>query len=74
MRRFEATARYARVDADTQPWHGYPCYNDGIWEYTSAAFVRNRADAVDIWKPLVEHWWQASRANRATCTECQAWH
>jgi hypothetical protein len=60
MRRYQASASYSRVESDWQPWHGYPCYNE--WFYDST-YVRNRADAVDMWKQLVEHYWQAARAN-----------
>jgi hypothetical protein len=60
MRRYQASASYSRLESDWQPWHGYPCYNE--WFYTPF-YVRNRADAVDMWKQLVEHWWEASRQN-----------
>ena len=60
MRLYQASAHYSNVETDAQPWHGYPCYNE--WFYTPS-YVRNRADSVDMWKQIVEHWWQASREN-----------
>lgn len=60
MRLYQASAHYSNVEIDAQPWHGYPCYNE--WFYTPS-YVRNRADAVDMWKQIVEHWWPASRDN-----------
>lgn len=60
MRLYQASAHYSNVEIDAQPWHGYPCYNE--WFYTPS-YVRNRADAVDMWKQIVEHWSQASRDN-----------
>jgi len=60
MRRYQGTASYSRLESDWQPWHGYPCYNE--WFYTPS-YVRNRSDAVDMWKYLIEHWADASRAN-----------
>jgi hypothetical protein len=60
MRRLQASASYTRLESDSQPWHGLPCYNE--WFYTPV-YVRNRGDSCDMWKQIVEHWWQASRDN-----------
>ena len=62
MRRYQASAPYSLLESDFQPWHGYPCYNDGI-EFYTAYHVRNRSDAPDMWKQLVEHWYEASCQN-----------
>jgi hypothetical protein len=59
-RRYQQSADYANVEQDVQAWHGIPCYNEIF--YTSH-YVRNRGDAVDLWKYLVEQWWPAARQN-----------
>lgn len=60
MRRFEATASYANVEQDWQLWHSLPCYNELFYTPT---FVRNRADAADMWWQLIDHWRDAARTN-----------
>lgn len=60
MRRYQASASYSRLESDWQLWHGLPCYNE--WFYTPS-YVRNRADAVDMWRQVIEHWWEASCQN-----------
>jgi hypothetical protein len=60
MRRLQASASYCSLESDAQPWHGLPCYNE--WFYTPV-YVRNRGDSCDMWKQIIEHWWQASRDN-----------
>jgi hypothetical protein len=60
MRRFEATAYYANVEQDWQLWHSLPCYNEPFY---TGAFVRNRADSVDLWWKIVGAWLPAARAN-----------
>jgi Glycosyl hydrolase family 95 catalytic domain len=60
MRRLQASAPYSRLESDSQPWHGLPCYNE--WFYTPV-YARNRSDSCDMWKQIIEHWWQASRGN-----------
>lgn len=59
-RKYEASASYATVETDAQPWHGLPCYNEPF--YTSMA-VRGREDALAMWPQLVEHWLPAARLN-----------
>lgn len=60
MRRYQASAAYAAVEQDAQPWHSLPCYNELFYTPT---IVRNRADAVDMWWKVVEHWLPAARKN-----------
>lgn len=59
-RRFEASASYATVETDVQPWHGLPCYNELFY---TPMVVRNREDALDMWWQLVEQWLPAARMN-----------
>ncbi len=60
MRRYQASAGYATVEQDSQQWHGIMVYNES---YTTDAYVRNRADTMEMWKYIVEHWLPAGRAN-----------
>lgn len=60
MRHFEATASYAAVEQDWQPWHSLPCYNELFYTPT---IVRNRADSIDLWWKLMEAWLPAAEAN-----------
>jgi hypothetical protein len=60
MRRYQASAGYAAVEQESQQWHGIMVYNES---YTTDAYVRNRADTMEMWKYIVEHWLPAGRAN-----------
>lgn len=61
-RKYEASASYAGIETDIQPWHSLPCYNEAF--YTSMV-VRSREDALSMWWQLVEHWLPAARQNAA---------
>ncbi len=60
MRKLQASAHYAMPEQDAQSWHSLPCYNEIFY---TPAVVRNRADSVDMWRQLVEHWLPAARQN-----------
>ncbi|WP_079914002.1 glycoside hydrolase family 95-like protein [Paenibacillus sp. 32352] len=59
-RKFEASASYAGIETDVQPWHSLPCYNELFY---TPMVVRSREDALDMWWQLVEHWLPAARKN-----------
>ena len=59
-RKYQASVHFAVPEQDWQNWHGLPCYNELFYTPT---MVRNRADAVDMWWQLMEHWLPAARRN-----------
>ncbi|WP_282937819.1 glycoside hydrolase family 95-like protein [Paenibacillus sp. RC67] len=59
-RKFEASASYAGIETDIQPWHSLPCYNELFYTPT---VVRSREDSLAMWWQLVEHWLPAARKN-----------
>jgi hypothetical protein len=60
MRRYEAGA--GCVEQDAQPGHGLPRFDE---LFCTPAFVRNRADAEDLWWKLARAWLPAARKNAA---------
>ncbi len=60
MRKYECSAGYAVPERDFQEWDSRPCYNE---IFTTAQFVRNRADNQDMWKQIVWHWMPAAKLN-----------
>jgi hypothetical protein len=60
MRQYECSASYGLPERDIQPWTSCPCYNEIF--YTNR-FVHNWGDSEDMWKQLVWHWMDASKAN-----------
>jgi len=57
-RAYEADESYDRLEQDTSPWHGLPCYNE---IYTTASCVANQSDRLDHYANLVDHWLEACR-------------
>ena len=57
IRRFQASAHYAKPETDAQPWYGMPCYNEIFYTYR---YVHGWTDAVDMWKQIVQHYQAAA--------------
>lgn len=57
-RAYEADESYDRMEQDTSPWHGLPCYNE---IYTTASCVANQSDRLEYYANLVDHWLVACR-------------
>jgi hypothetical protein len=62
IRRFQASAHYAKPECDNQPWNSLPCYNEIFYTYR---YVHGWTDAVDMWKQIVQHYQAAAERQAA---------